>query len=95
MEDILVKPEFGNIINAKNRQENGIEVIYMLFESAVQIDGKYIYSISVDTVTECKTDIATAYDISRNRADAQKIYECLVDGFVTSCTLYDVLEELL
>ncbi len=95
METKLSVTELGNIIAVREYRESGVEICYKLFESLSRTDGRYIYSVHLETCTENSRDCAAAWDISRNRTDASEIFRILADAAVTSCTLYDVLEELL
>ena len=95
METKLSAAELGNIIAVREYREGGVEISYTLFESLSRTDGRFIYSVCLETCTENRRDCAEARDISRNRNDASEIFRILADAAVTSCTLYDVLEELL
>ena len=95
METNLSAPELGNIIAVREWSGSGVKICYTLFESLSQTDGRSIYSVHLETCTENRRDCAAAWDISRNRTDASEIFRILADAAVTSCTLYDVLEELL
>ena len=95
METKLSAAELGNIIAVREYREGGVVISYTLFESLSRTDGRFIYSVSLETCTENHRDCAEARDISRNRNDASEIFRILADAAVTSCTLYDVLEELL
>ncbi len=95
METTIPASKYGNILAVRENGKNGVHVKYCLFESSFRKDGMYVYSIQLETCSEYGTDIAAAYDISRNLHEAHELFSKLADALVTSCTLYDVLEELL
>ena len=95
MESTQTIIEFGREIAVRVKHMDGVRITYTLFGSAELIDGMRIYSIRLETRSKYGAEDASAYDISRNRGNAMKLLETLADGIVTSCTLYDVLEELL
>ena len=95
METKLSAAELGNIIAVREYREGSVKITYTLFESLSRTDGRFIYSVCLETCAENRRDCAEARDISRNRNDASEIFRILADAAVTSCTLYDVLEELL
>ena len=95
METKISVTELGNIIAVREYREGSVKITYTLFESLSRTDGRFIYSVHLKTCTENYRDCAAARDISRNRTDASEIFRVLADAAVTSCTLYDVLEELL
>ena len=95
METTAASSKYGNILTVRETGMDGVTVKYSLFESLLQIDGRYVYSVQLETCSESGRDCRTAYDISRNRSDALNLFHKLADGAVTSCTLYDVLEDLL
>ena len=95
MESTQTSTEFGREIAVRETHMDGVHITYTLFESVGQIDGMHIYSIRLETRSKYGAEDASAYDVSRNRGNAMQLLEALADGSVTSCTLYDVLEELL
>lgn len=95
MENISTFSEFGNLIAVRERSEQGIRVSYYLYESPFTIDDRYIYSITVETNTTDGKDRVSACDVSRDKQTAQQLLDLLSDGMVTSCTLCDILEDIL
>ena len=77
--------------------EADISVIYRLYERTVPCDSGSVtvYSVELETRTGTSAETAAAFDISRNSAEARRIFRLLSDGTVTSCTLYEVLDNIL
>lgn len=95
MEATVSESKYGKIIICKECSLSGVSVKYTLFESLFQIDGQHIYSVQLETSSEYGRDCTAACDISRNRSEAMNLFRKLADAVVTSCTLYEVLEDLL
>ncbi len=95
METMKTNSEFGTVLSVRERSEGNVNVTYMLFESPFQIDGRHIYSIAVETHSDCGDDTVSVCDVSRNKEEAMKLLDILVNGMVTSCTLYEILEDIL
>ena len=95
MESMKTTPEFGTVLSVRERREGNVKVRYILFESEFRIDGNAVYSITLETHSEYGTSTASACDISRNKTDALNLFRLLADGLVTSCTLRDILEDIL
>lgn len=95
METIKTTSEFGKILAVRERSMSGVYVTYTLFESAFQIDNQHIYSIRLETRSNHGTDTASACDICRDPSEAVRLLDLLADGTVTSCTLYEILEDIL
>ncbi len=81
-----------NILNATMRKhpQTDLRVTYRLSESAPSV-----YAITVETATSTSCETVSVDDITRNRAEADRIFRLLADHFVTSCTVRDVLEDIL
>jgi len=95
MESIKRAAELGTVLTVRENNMSGVYVTYTLFESVFQIDNQHIYSIRLETRSEHGTETVSACDICRNRTEAVRLFDLLTDGMVTSCTLYDILEDLL
>ena len=95
MESIKNASELGTILEIRENSMPDINVTYSLFESVFQIDRQHIYSIRLETRSEHGTETVSACDVCRNRTEAVRLFGLLADGMVTSCTLYDILEDLL
>lgn len=95
METNTAASKYGNIFAVRETAADGVTVKYSLFESLLPADGRYVYSVQLETCSAAGRDCAAAYDISRNRSDALNLFHTLAEAAVTSCTLYDVLEDLL
>lgn len=95
MESIKTTSEFGNILAVRENGISGVSVTYTLFESDFQIDHRNIYSIRLVTCSEQGTHAVSACDICRERAEALRLLDLLADGMVTSCTLFDILDDIL
>ena len=85
----------GKILETGEYREENLSVTYILSESPAEEDTGTIYSVTVETRSVLGEDCVTAWDISRNRETAARIFQALTEGTVTSCTLYEVLEDLL
>lgn len=95
METTTEALNYGKILAARECSTDGVTVNYVLFESSDDAGGQHIYSVQLDTRSEYGRELASACDISRNRDSAVKLFHVLADAMVTSCTLYEVLEDLL
>ena len=45
--------------------------------------------------TNCLPEFHMIHDISRNNKDAMALFNAIADGYVTPCTLGDVLEDMI
>ncbi len=81
-----------NILNLIIREhtESSLRVTYRLCESPASV-----YSITVDTDTPTSHESVSVEDVTRDRAVADRIFRLLADHLVTSCTVFDVLEDIL
>lgn len=95
MDNIKTISEFGNLIAVRERSEQGVRVSYFLYESPFTIDDRHIYSITLETYTANGEDSVSACDVSRDKQTAQELLDLLADGMVTSCTLCEILEDIL
>lgn len=95
MEKTTSVHEFGKAVAVRERRVNDLHVTYTLFESCVSEDGGRIYSVVLDTEANGKTETVRAYDIRRNRSEAEELLRLLSDGIVTSCVLFEILDEIL
>lgn len=95
MENTTSVHEFGKAVAVTERRVNELQVTYTLFEAKASEDGGCIYSVAVDTKINGKTETARAYDIRRNRREAEELLRLLADGVVTSCVLFEILDEIL
>jgi len=77
--------------------EADISVTYRLYERTVPSDHDpvTVYSVELETRTGTVSETAAAFDISRSAAEARRLFRLLADGMVTSCTLYEILEDIL
>ncbi len=77
--------------------EAEISVIYRLYERSIPCDCESVtvYSVELETRTSTSAETAAAFDISRDAGEAKRLFRLLADGLVTSCTLYEVLDNIL
>ncbi len=85
----------GRIVATEERTMSDVHVTYTLYSSEFQIDERHIYSVELTTTSTDGTDTVAACDISRDHDNAMKLFMLLVNEVVTSCTLRDVLEDIL
>ncbi len=92
-----IHPTLGTLTAECECTEAEISVIYRLYERSIPCDTDpvTVYSVELETRTGTSAETAAAFDISRNAADAERLFHLLSAGMVTSCTLYDVLENIL
>lgn len=81
-----------NILNVTTREHTApdLHITYRLSESAPSV-----YSITVETDTPNTHEIVSVDDITRNRTEAEHIFRLLAEHLVTTCTVRDVLEDIL
>lgn len=74
-----------------------IKVRYRLFmrNDSYENEESDMYSIEVVTEADGEQDIAYADSISTDADEARSIFDMLCRGRVTSCTLFDILEDML
>ncbi len=53
------------------------------------------YTIVVRIESPNGAEEAAVHDVCRNRREAERLFAAVAEGFVTPCTLADVLEDLL
>ena len=82
-------------IKHKKKSAKGIRLEYSLLKSKRTLCGDEIYSIKIESIQNGATDYKLAFDISRDRNTATCIFDCIVAGKVTPCTLFDILEDIL
>ncbi len=85
----------GDLVRSREAEAAGYRLTYSLYRSAFSVDGEHIYSLSVRIRDLFSEETAFAYDVSRQRGRALRLFELVSRGLVTPCTLYDVLEDLL
>ena len=95
METLQTHHDLGTVLAVRECRETTISVNYTLFEFLHTDNDTALYSIAVTTRSENGEETVSAYDISRNRETAVRLFHLLADHLVTSCTLYEVLEDLL
>lgn len=84
-----------NEILKKEISSDGLTVRYSLYSSET-IEGKpSTYSISTTTLYKGEAEHCIAYDITVDKLFAFEIFDYITKGFVTSCTLKDILEDIL
>lgn len=93
MEQIITTSTPGKILLIRKANISGVSVTYTLFENAEPSSSQFIYSIRLDTVSDHGTESVIACDICRNRSKAEDLFCLLADGTVTSCTLFEILED--
>lgn len=90
LEDKLVCFSGENFDNTGGCTE--IKVRYRLL---MRVEERKIYSVEVTTESNGERDIAYADSISVDETEARNIFDLICQGRVTSCTLFDVLEDAL
>ena len=77
--------------------QEGFEMKYTLYMSQVDHTGQNIYSIflSVYDTGEKSYEEKLIYDVSRNRDEADRIFNLISHGLVTPMTACDVVSDLL
>lgn len=73
----------------------GMRLDYILHETRIHEEERKSYSISVHKQTPASCEDAFAPDISSIRSRAVDLFNLIVSGTVTPCTLLEVLEDLL
>jgi len=73
----------------------GMRLDYILHETRIQEENRKSYSISVHKKTPASFEEVCAHDISSIRSRAVELFEMIVIGTVTPCTLFEILEDML
>ncbi len=73
----------------------GMRLDYILHETEITEEERKSYSISVQKQTPSSREEAFAPDVSSIRSFAVGLFDRIVAGTVTPCTLTDILEDLL
>ena len=68
---------------------------YSLYRTELGFCRGFSYSLVVTLENGRGGESASASDISRSHAEADRLFRAVADGCVTPCALADVLEELL
>ena len=85
----------GNVIKQRVITENGIVIEYTLHRSARKICGRYSYSVALHQTAGGEIERVYAADISRTKRGSERIFRLLTEGFVTACTFFEILDEIL
>ncbi len=90
-------PTLGTLTAECECTEAEISVTYRLYERSIpcDLDSITVYSVELETRTGTSAETAAAFDISRDAGEARRLFHLLSDGMVTSCTLYEVLDNIL
>ena len=89
----------GVIRTAMKRAAGDIILLYRLTEEAAGpggFPGEAMYSLSV-TKVDCggtRREVRCLPDITRSRAEAERIFDLISRGMVTPCTLDEVVSDL-
>ena len=73
----------------------GYTLLYALYRTDRADGNGTSFSVSVSIRGEIGCETATAADLTRSRAEAERLFDLLADQTVTPCALADVLEEIL
>ena len=73
----------------------GMHLDYTLHETRIDNECRNSYSISIRKETASASERVCARDVSSIRSRAVDLFEQIVSGTVTPCTLFEVLEDLL
>lgn len=90
-------PTLGTLTAECECTEAEISVTYRLYERSIPCDCESVtvYSVELETRTGTSAETTAAFDISRDAVEARRLFHLLSDGLVTSCTLYEVLDNIL
>ena len=91
---IMADYQFVEIKHQK-KSVKGIFLEYSLLKTKCTLCGDVIYSLRIESTQNGVTDYKLAFDISRDRSTATCIFNSIVSGKVTPCTLFDILEDIL
>lgn len=84
-----------NILSSADKEMSGITVNYRLYCSRIDSENRDSYSVSVTSCFNNNTETVLAKDISSERERASEIFSLISENFVTPCTLFDILEDIL
>ncbi len=79
----------------ETREAEGYSLTYTLWKFRGEGAFGTVFSVTVSAIKGTYSDEKNAYDITRNKRRAGKIFDLLVRNTVTPCTLIDVLEDIL
>ncbi|MBE6625768.1 MAG: hypothetical protein E7628_01110 [Ruminococcaceae bacterium] len=83
------------LIKYKKTTVEEIFLEYSLLKSKYILSCNTVYSVRVDATQNGVTEYKLAFDITRKLKTAKQIFDILVNGNVTPCTMFDVLEDIL
>lgn len=73
----------------------GMRLDYILHETRIAEEKRNSYSISIQKYADASREYVVAPDVSSIRSRAVDLFNRVVSGTVTPCTLLDVIEDLL
>ena len=79
----------------KEIEQGEITVHYTLYKSKIKELNRFVYSIATTTYYKASTESYIACDVTSEEDRAVEIFEIITNSFVTSCTLKDILEDIL
>ncbi len=90
----LSKKANGRLVLSCRKMDGGVEFEYCLYENN-EVDDRPSYSISVVTVVDGIRDEAYFNDVTSVESIASELFRIISESSVSSCTLGDVLEDLI
>lgn len=81
------------LIKKEKREIENLKIEYLLYSKTCTNVTLYSIEIITDSGAECESE--TAEGITEEYDKAEEIFNVLVNGNVTSCTLYEIIEDML